>query len=276
MTEWNASEYARISALQAAMAEEALALLELRGRELVLDIGCGNGRTTAAIAARVPLGQVIGVDASQEMIAFASSHFGSTAGPEGQPNLRFEVADARRLPFRDEFDLVVSFNTLHWVPEQDAALRSVRAALKSTGAAQLRLVPRGERKSLEYVLEETRLSSRWADYFKDFRDPYLRLTPDEYRALAEQNGLQVLCTRTASKEWDFHSRAAFFAFGSVTFVEWTRLLPEAERPAFITDVLDRYRLIACDRPGEENIFKFYQMDISVRQAPTGDRQVTLR
>src|ERR1700751_1168879 len=109
MTEWNASEYARISTLQAAMAEEVLALLELKGNERILDVGCGNGKVTAEIAARVPQGAVVGIDPSQEMIAFASSHF----GPAIHPNLRFQVADARHLPFQEEFDLVVSFNALH-------------------------------------------------------------------------------------------------------------------------------------------------------------------
>jgi hypothetical protein len=37
MTEWNASEYARISTLQAAMADEVLSLLDLKGAEQVLD-----------------------------------------------------------------------------------------------------------------------------------------------------------------------------------------------------------------------------------------------
>ncbi len=54
MTEWNASEYDRLSALQATMAEEVLSLLTLEGTERILDVGCGNGKTTAAIAARVP------------------------------------------------------------------------------------------------------------------------------------------------------------------------------------------------------------------------------
>jgi trans-aconitate 2-methyltransferase len=40
-------------------------------------------------------------------------------------------------------------------------------------------------------------------------------------------------------------------------------LPEAERPEFINDVLDRYRAVAADGSGEENTFKFYQMDISL-------------
>jgi trans-aconitate 2-methyltransferase len=259
MTEWNAPEYARVSGLQGAMAQEVLALLDLKGSERVLDVGCGQGKITAEIAARIPRGAVVGVDSSEDMIAFASSHF----NPAARPNLRFEVADARRLPFREEFDLVVSFNALHWVPEQDAALRSMRSAMKSDGVGQLRLVPAGERKSLENVVEETRLSSRWARYFKEFRDPYLHLTPEQYGAMAERNGLHVRRIHAEAKAWDFKSRSAFLAFCSVTLVEWTRFLPEAERTDFIIEVLDRYRPVAADRPGEENTFKFYQMDITL-------------
>src|SRR5271170_5090283 len=193
MTEWNASEYARISTLQAAMASEVLALLDLKGMERVLDVGCGNGKTTAEIAARLPQGSVVGVDASADMIAFAATH------EAVHSNLQFAVADARQLPYHDEFDLVVSFNALHWIPQQDLALRSIHSALKRDGLAQLRLVPKGERKSLEDVIEETRLSSRWAEYFANFHDPYLHLTPEQYAALAEQNGFEVRRQHTQAK-----------------------------------------------------------------------------
>lgn len=260
MTEWNAVGYARRSSLQKAMADEVLDLLALKGTERVLDIGCGDGRITEGIANRVPQGSVLGIDPSHEMISFASSHFDPAAGA----NLRFEVADARDLRFENEFDLVVSFNALHWIPEQDKALRSIRCAVKTNGSAQLRLVPKGERKSLENVLEETRLSLRWSRYYGNFRDPYLHMTPQEYAAAAERNGWHVERIRTAAKAWDFETRDAFFAFGSVTFVEWTRLLPESEKPAFINDVLDRYRPVACDKPSEENLFRFYQMDVALR------------
>jgi len=257
MTEWNASEYARLSALQAAMAEEVLALLDLKGNERILDIGCGNGKTTAEIAARVPNGTVLGVDASAAMIAFAAAHSDSA------PNLKFAVADARHLAFEQEFDLVVSFNALHWIPEQAQALQSIRSALKPDGLAQLRLVPKGERKSLEDVIEETRLSPRWIGYFTTFHDPYLHLTPEQYGELAEHCGFRVRHTHIGARAWDFQSRSAFLAFGSVTFVEWTQHLPEAERLVFVTDVLDRYRSVAADAPGEENLFRFYQMDITL-------------
>ena len=242
------------------MAKEVLSLLDLRGTEQILDIGCGNGKTTAEIAARVPHGTVVGVDASAEMIAFAAAHSAS------HPNLQFAVADARRLPYQHQFDRVVSFNALHWIPEQAQALISIRTALKPTGLAQLRLVPKGQRKSLEDVLEETRLSSRWISYFQSFRDPYLHLTAAQYGELAEKNGFAVLRTQVGARVWDFQSRSAFLAFGGVTFVEWTQHLPQEERPAFAADVLDRYRQVACDAPGEENFFRFYQMDITLAPA----------
>jgi trans-aconitate 2-methyltransferase len=145
MTEWNAAEYSRRSSLQEAMAQEVLALLDLKGAERILDVGCGDGKITAEIASRAPRGSVVGVDPSRDMISFAQGHF----GPATRPNLRFEVADARCLPFKDEFELVVSFNSLHWVPEQDVALGSIHSALISGGRAQLRLVAKGARKSLE-------------------------------------------------------------------------------------------------------------------------------
>ena len=257
MTEWNASGYARIAQLQKAMAGEALALLQLKGSERVLDVGCGNGNVTAQIATRVPEGSVVGIDPSADMIAFAVSQFPSAA----YPNLQFKSNDARSLPFRDKFDLIVSFNALHWIPDQDAALRSIRQTMKTGSAAQLRLVPAGERKSLENVIEETRCSRRWASFFKDFQDPYLHWTPEQYAACAKRNDFHVADIRTEDKAWDFNSREAFVAFGMVTFVEWTKRLPDEKKLVFVNDVLDRYRVVAAERPGDENTFKFYQMDV---------------
>jgi len=261
MTEWDAADYERISQLQLTMAEEVLALLDLNGARRILDIGCGNGKITAEIAARVPHASILGVDPSHEMIEFASDHYDGAH----YPNLRFEIADARSLPYREEFDVVVSFNALHWVPQQDEALQSICATMKPGARAQLRMVCKGERRSLEHVLEKTCSSPRWAPYFEQFHKPYVHLTPEAYSELARRNGLQVVHVHDEDKAWDFQTRSAFEAFGFVTFVEWTRLLPAQEEPNFVGDVLDRYRLVASQKPGEENTFKFYQMDIALRR-----------
>jgi len=261
MPEWDAFEYSHCSSLQKAMGREVLALLDLNGSERILDVGCGDGKIAAEIAALVPNGSVVGVDPSHDMISFAQSHYGQATTPH---NPRFQVGDARRLPFQNEFDLVVSFNALHWIPEQDAALSSIRSALISGGKAQLRLVPAGARRSLENIVEETRQSSRWNAYFQEFHDPYLHLTPAEYAAAAERNRFRVLQVSMKDETWDFGSWSAFVAFSAVGCVAWTTRLPEAERASFIKDVLDRYRgAVAADGSEEGHTFKFYQMDISL-------------
>jgi trans-aconitate methyltransferase len=259
MTEWLARDYNRQSSLQQAMAEEQLRLLALKGSERILDVGCGDGKISAAIAERVQAGSVVGVDPSRDMIAFASSRFAIAA----RPNLRFEVADARRLLYRNQFDLVVSFNALHWVLDQEAALSSIRAALLPGGHALLRFVPQGTRKSLEDVIEDVRHWPRWADYFADFQTPFVHVTPDAYRALAEKCGFRVSRLSVEDKAWDFKTREGFVAFARATFVAWTQRLPENQWDAFITDVLDGYQSVAADKPSEWNTFKFYQMNVGL-------------
>ncbi|MFT3922273.1 MAG: methyltransferase domain-containing protein [Myxococcales bacterium] len=258
MTEWDAGAYVQRSGLQQRMAVEVLALLTLEGDESVLDVGCGDGRITAAVARRVPRGRVVGVDASQRMVDFARAHLETD-----QPNLHFQRADARDLPFEAEFDLALSCNALHWIPDQETALAAMHRALKPRGRAQLRLVPAGERKSLEQVIEETRRSPRWESSFGGFSNPYLHKTPEDYAELARRSGFRVLQQQVSDKVWDFGSHEAFGAFGDVTFAAWTERLPDAERHAFVEDVLRRYRSVAMKREGEDNCFRFYQMDLAL-------------
>jgi trans-aconitate methyltransferase len=267
MAEWHGYDYSRQSSLQQAMAEDQLSRLTLDGGERVLDVGCGDGKITAEIAGRVSRGSVLGVDPSPDMITFASSRF----GPPAYPNLRFEQADARRLPFRDQFDVVVSLNALHWVPEQTVALDSIRAALRPSGRAVLRMVPSGPRKSLEDVIEEVRHRPQWAGSFAGYHRPYVHFSPDEYRALAERSALRVVRLTVEDRGWDFKTREAFVAFARATFVEWTDRIPEADREAFVTEVLDSYRSVAAANPREANTFKFYQMEVELVPNPSPKR-----
>ena len=76
---WSGPEYDRLSTPMEAMGLAALERLELRGDETVLDAGCGSGRVTEALVARLPRGRVIGIDASASMIAAARARLGARA-----------------------------------------------------------------------------------------------------------------------------------------------------------------------------------------------------
>ncbi len=253
---WRGADYAQHSSLQEAMAAQALDLLDLNGDEQVLDIGCGDGRISARIAAqRVPLGSVHGTDASADMIAFAQRQHGEV------PNLQFATIDARQLPFDASFDAVVSFNALHWLPDLMPALRGLRAALRPAGRAWIRLVTEGPVISLEAVAEQVRHEAAWAPLFMGFADPYLRLGPEQVATLASSVGLRVSSLRTQLAEWDFGSRAALFGFCNAGFGAWTHRLPPDRRDEFVGTVLERY--LATRDGVAPTMFRYYQTDMAL-------------
>ena len=80
----------------------------------VLDLGTGTGSAALAIARRFPNANVVGADLSEQMIARARARI--PAG--GEARIRFEVADASRLPYDDEaFDLVSLANMIPFFDE---------------------------------------------------------------------------------------------------------------------------------------------------------------
>ena len=260
--DWNAAQYAQASSLQEAMAAEVLALLDLRGDERLLDVGCGDGRITAQIADRLARGSALGVDASADMVAHATREY-AAGGAHARANLRFDVADARTLPFTAAFDRVVSFNALHWLHDPAPALRGIAAALVPGGRAHLRLVTRGAATSLEEVAESTRKLPRWAPHFDAFEDPYLRLDADDFAALAASCGLDVRSLHSAGNAWDFGSEDAFSAFCSAGFGAWTQRLPGALHRAFVDAVIADYRRATNHGPNEANVFRFVQTDVAL-------------
>ena len=50
----------------------------------------------------------------------------------------------------------------------------------------------------------------------------------------------------------------------MTFVEWTRRIPDGERITFVNDALDNYARVAS--PDEPNVFRFYQMEVVLQPA----------
>ena len=107
MHQWNARDYHENSSMQRRLALELIDRLTLKGDEHALDIGCGDGKVTAELARRVPLGLVVGIDSSEEMVRFAHDpRISQLAMLEGD---RFEVLDITvredselcGIPFRD-------------------------------------------------------------------------------------------------------------------------------------------------------------------------------
>jgi len=122
--EWDASSYHRLANPQYAWGLKVLERLRLRGDERILDAGCGPGRLTAELAARVRKGAVVAVDLSLNMLRQAKANLARV------PLLQ---ADLQHLPLRAVFDGVFSTATFHWVPDHQQLFRSLFAVLKPGG-----------------------------------------------------------------------------------------------------------------------------------------------
>jgi trans-aconitate 2-methyltransferase len=256
VADWSGHDYAEVSGLQRAMIADAVTGLDVEPGECVLDIGCGDGYLTRMIADEVPSGIAVGVDASPRMIATAHA-----AAAERGSAARFAVADARRLPFAETFDAVVSFNALHWVPEQDQALSQIAAALKPGARATVQMVCAGPRPSLEAVAMDVSRSTTWLPQFDGFRAPFVHVEPDHYGALAANEGLSLSQLTVTDREWDFGSAEAFARWCAVGTTGWTDRLDPGERDRFVGDLVEAYQPIA----GRTGLFRFMQMRAELRR-----------
>ena len=141
---WNAQDYAKNSANQFQWAKELIPKLKLRGNEALLDIGCGDGKITAEVAECLPEGRAVGVDSSEKMINLARTSFPM----KDFPNLSFQVMDARKLTFQEEFDVAFSNAALHWIVDQKAVLAGVQRSLKPGGRLLFQMAGKGNAKDV--------------------------------------------------------------------------------------------------------------------------------
>jgi ubiquinone/menaquinone biosynthesis C-methylase UbiE len=140
--------YAQITTVAPDVQEQIAAILELRAADpqqramreaywseirfvqdaRVLEIGCGPGPVTRALAEWPNVGEVVGVDPSPIFLAQARERTAS------KQNVSFVNGDARELPFEASwFDVVILHTTLCHVPEPERALREARRVLRDTG-----------------------------------------------------------------------------------------------------------------------------------------------
>lgn len=130
--EWDASTYDRVADPQARWGGAVLDRLVLTGSETVLDAGCGTGRVTEVLRARLPQGHVVALDASRAMLQEARARLGAAG------RVSFVATDL--LDLRPELlgehapvDAVLSTATFHWVTDHDRLFGNLAATLRPGG-----------------------------------------------------------------------------------------------------------------------------------------------
>jgi ubiquinone/menaquinone biosynthesis C-methylase UbiE len=103
---------------------------------VILDVGCGGGKTISRLAQKAPLGKVFGIDYSADMVAY-SRKVNKKLIAENRAEIR--EGSVEKTGFPDNFfDLVTAIETYYFWPSLPNALREIKRVLKFGG--QLLLV----------------------------------------------------------------------------------------------------------------------------------------
>jgi SAM-dependent methyltransferase len=107
--------------------------IDVAGETVVLDIGCGSGNATFALAELLPKSRIIASDLSPqllEIVAVRAKALGLT------DRISILVADASEIPLRPgSFDLICGSSMLHHLVNPETTAKKYLAALKPSGSA---------------------------------------------------------------------------------------------------------------------------------------------
>lgn len=263
MYTWNPQDYAQNSRGQETWARELLTLIDLRPDDVVLDVGCGDGRTTAAIAKSVPNGSVTGVDLSPDMVSHATAQH---CRPPVN-NLRFAQADAAALPFTDEFSVVFSNATLHWVPDQRAAVRGISRALRPGGRFVAQMGGQGNFADVIGAFEHVTGSARWRDLVRPGELPYRFHAPASYESWLRESRMEIQECRLVTKDMAHETSAAFIGWLRTAWHPYTAGIPLELRDAFLEDTARYY--MRANPPDEQGRVHVPAMRLQVQARKAG-------
>ena len=245
--QWDAADYAQHSSEQFKWACELTEKLALRGHETVLDIGCGDGKVTALIAAQLPNGRIVGIDSSPQMIELAARH----QVKAGCPDLMFKLIDVRDLEYVEWFDVVFSNAVLHWIKEHLQMLHRVRKALKKGGRLLFQMGGRGNAHAILGVLDELLKTTKWSPFFSDFPFPYGFYGVDEYQRWLADAGLKARRVELIPKDMQHQGKDGFAGWLRSTWLPYLSRVPVQMQAEFIEAILDAY--LVRHPPDEEGL-----------------------
>ena len=178
---WNPDLYQDQHSFVWQMGTSLVAMLDPQPGERILDLGCGTGQLTQAIAERGAI--AIGLDADPLMVAAAQQRF---------PHLNLAVADARSFTLSTPVDAIFSNATLHWVAEAEAVIGRMDAALKPGGRLVLEFGGSGNMAQVVTAIAQAREN---LGFGPSPASPWYFPTIGEYTPLLEQHGFTVHLAR---------------------------------------------------------------------------------
>lgn len=235
-TYWDANlvrEYVHNSEMQRRWAWAVIVpnLIQLKGDEQILDIGCGDGKITADVSKFVPRGSVIGIDPSKPMLEWARKQFSTLE----YPNLSFREGGFLEPDIAEQFDFIISNCALQHCLDQPLAFKNLAKLLKPYGKLCI-AIPAIDNTAWKEARKNIQSLSKWSYYWQHIL-PRKFLSLDEYRELLHAANLSPLRIEKIQTVDPFVDREEFLCFLLGTF---TPAVPLTLAKEFYNDLIDEY------------------------------------
>jgi len=214
MLDWNPALYRRYEDERTRPAAELLARVPLTEATQAVDLGCGPGNSTELLVQRFAGAAVVGVDNSEAMLASAR---------ERLPYARFEFGDIATWQPALPPDLIYANAALQWVPDHEALIARLFAALAPGGVLAIQM-PDNREEPTHRMMREVAAEAPWAQAIGNadkLRTKLLSITG--YYDLLAADAAKVDVWRTAYQ----HPMASAAAI--VEWVSGTGLKPFVDR-----------------------------------------------
>lgn len=230
---WNAEDYAKQSSAQQSWAIELINKIKMEGNERILDVGCGDGKITAALAKKCKNGNVVGVDSSAEMV-----HQSIQAYRDNHSNLSFKTMNASSLNFDEKFDIIFSNSALHWVKDHGPVLDGMYQSLKEKGHIYLRFGGQGTLDTFQPIIDSLTAQEAWASYFKEYQEKWHFYDDKTYIDWVVDAGFKPISVKLVPTIMTYKEREGLSGYIRTTWHPYLDYLPEDKRQRFIQLVVD--------------------------------------
>lgn len=123
-TEHYAKQYVAFEDHRTRPVRDLLSAIPLAAARTAIDIGCGPGNSTEALAARFPSAKISGIDSSGDMISAARKRL---------PNLNFEVIGVEHWKSLESYDVILANASLQWVSNHKVLYPALMQKLNKGG-----------------------------------------------------------------------------------------------------------------------------------------------
>lgn len=183
--DWDATTYDRVSTPQLEWAHAVIERLAPGGNESVLDAGCGSGRVSELLLARLPRGRLIGVDGSAAMLAKARERLG--------PRPALIHSDLLELRLPEPVDAVFSNAVFHWVLDHERLFVVLVECLRPGGRIEAQCGGAGNVAAFREVLDDVAAGVRFAAHLAEVPPNHFAGAEETERLLGAAGFAGVRC-----------------------------------------------------------------------------------